>query len=175
VIAAALALAAPGANAADTKQIPAKPIRVIVMNGPGSGPDIVSRVVGPKLTEEWGQQVVIDNRASANGIIGAETGARAGPDGYALLMVTSQAAIMSALYPKLNYDLVKDFSPIVLIASTPFVLVAHPSVAATSVKELIALARTKAGEIRYGSTGAGSPSHSAISRWTTRTRCSCRR
>ena len=95
-----------------------KPIRIIVMNGPGSGPDIVSRVIGIRLTEAWGQQIVIDNRAGANGIIGAEIGARAAPDGYTLLMVTSQAAIVDAMYEKLNYDLVKDFSPISLLAST---------------------------------------------------------
>ncbi len=131
------------------------------MNGPGSGPDIVSRVIGSKLTEAWGQQVVVDNRAGANGIIGAEIGARAASDGYTLLMVTSQAAIVSALYEKLNYDLVKDFSPVSLLASTPFVMVVHPSVPATSIKELVALAKAKPGQLRYGSTGAGSPSHLA--------------
>ncbi len=131
------------------------------MSGPGSGPDIVSRVIGSKLTEAWSQQVVVDNRAGANGIIGAEIGARAAPDGYTLLMVTSQAAIVAAMFEKLNYDLVRDFSPISLLASTPFAMVVHPSVPATSIKELVALAKAKPGELRYGSTGAGSPSHLA--------------
>ena len=143
------------------RDYPSKPIRIIVMNGPGSGPDIVSRVIGIRLTEAWGQQIVIDNRAGANGIIGAEIGARAAPDGYTLLMVTSQAAIVDAMHEKLNYDLVKDFSPISLLASTPFAMVINPSVPATSIKELIALAKAKPGEIQYGSTGSGSPSHLA--------------
>jgi tripartite-type tricarboxylate transporter receptor subunit TctC len=152
------AVASPAATAA-SQPYPIRPIRVIVMNGPASGPDIVTRVIGTKLTEMWGQQVVVDNRAGANGIIGAEIGARAAPDGYTLLMVTSQAAIVSALYEKLNYDLAADFSTISLVATTPFALVVHPSVAASSVKELVALAKTRPGELRYASTGAGSPSH----------------
>lgn len=147
--------------ATDPRPYPAKPIRIIVMSGPGSGPDILSRVMGTKLTEAWGQQIVVDNRAGANGIIGAEIGARAAPDGYTLLMVTSQAVMVAAMVEKLNYDLVKDFSPISLLASTPFAMVVHPSVPATSVKELITLAKAKPGELRYGSTGAGSPSHLA--------------
>ena len=159
--AAALALSSVAAAADAAPPYPAKPIRIIVMNGPGSGPDIVSRVVGFRLTEAWGQQVVIDNRAGANGIIGAEIGARAAPDGYTLLMVTSQAAIVDAMYEKLNYDLVKDFSPISLLASTPLAMVVHPSVAAASVKELIALAKEKPGEVRFDSTGSGSPPHLA--------------
>ncbi len=152
---------ATSAAAAVAQGYPARPIRIIVMSGPGSGPDIVSRLIGSKLTEAWGQQVVVDNRAGANGIIGAEIGARAAPDGYTLLMVTSQAAIVAAMFEKLNYDLVRDFSPISLLASTPFAMVVHPSVPATSVKELVALAKAKPGELRYGSTGAGSPSHLA--------------
>lgn len=162
-LAAALALSPVGTPRAAgiAQDYPSKPIRIIVMNGPGSGPDIVSRVIGIRLTEAWGQQIVIDNRAGANGIIGAEIGARAAPDGYTLLMMTSQAAIVDAMYEKLNYDLVKDFSPVSLLASTPFAMVINPSVPATSIKELIALAKEKPGEIRYGSTGAGSPSHLA--------------
>ena len=129
------------------------------MNGPGSGPDIVSRIIGNKLTEAWGQQVVIDNRAGANGIIGAEIGAHAPADGYTLLMITTQAAIVDAIYDKLPYALVGDFAPIGLLASTPFALGVNPTVAANSVAELIALAKAKPGQLRYGSTGTGSPSH----------------
>lgn len=154
------AIAVP-AGAVAAERFPARPIRVIVMNGPGSGPDIVSRVLGMRFTEAWGQQIVIDNRAGANGIIGAEIGAHAAPDGYTLLMVTSQAAIVDATMAKLPYDLVKDFAPIGLLAMTTFVMVVNPAVAATSVKDLIALAKMKPGELQYGSTGAGSPSHLA--------------
>ncbi len=156
-----LALMFAAGPAVAAEQYPARPIRVIVMSGPGSGPDILSRLIGARLTETWGQQVVIDNRAGANGIIGAEIGARAAADGYTLLMVTSQAAIVSAITEKLPYDLLKDFAPIGLLGTTTFAMVVHPSVAANSVKELIALAKSKPGEIKYGSTGTGSPSHLA--------------
>ena len=159
----ALALYSVTAFAADeaAQSYPSKPIRIIVMSGPASGPDIISRLIGTKLTETWGQQVIVDNRAGANGIIGAEIGARAAPDGYTLLMVTSQAAIVDAMVEKLNYNLVKDFSPISLLGSTPFAMVVHPSVTATSIPELIALAKAKPEALRYGSTGAGSPSNLA--------------
>lgn len=158
---AAAAAVAGGAAFAAEQQYPQRPIRVIVMNGPGSGPDIVSRVLGVRFTEAWGQQVVVDNRAGANGIIGAEIGAKAAADGHTLLMVTSQAAIVDATTEKLPYDLVKDFSPIGQLATTPFAMVINPSVGAASVKDLVALSKTKPGELRYGSTGPGSPSHLA--------------
>lgn len=138
---------------------PTKPIRIVATTAPGSGPDIMSRLIGQKLTDAWGQQVVVDNRAGASGIIGAEIAARAAPDGYTLMMATSLHAIVANLFPKLNYDLVKDFAPISLLASTPFLLVVNPSVPAASVNELIALAKAKPGELRYGSGGSGSPPH----------------
>ncbi len=162
--AAALVFCCAGASQAATvaQAYPTKPIRIIVTNGPGSGPDIFSRVIGAKLTEAWGQQIVIDNRAGANGIIGNEIGARAAPDGYTLLMVTLQAVLVTAMNDKLTYDIVADFAPISLLGSTPFIMVAHPSVKAASVRELIVLANTRPGELQYGSTGPGSPSHVAI-------------
>lgn len=147
--------------AALAQAYPRKPIRIIVSSMPGSGPDIVSRVIGSKLTDAWGQQVIVDNRVGANGIIGAGIAARAAPDGYTLLLVTSQVVMVAAMQEKLNFDLIRDFSPVSLLASTPFAMVVNPSVPAKSVNELIALAKTKPGELRYGSTGAGSPSHLA--------------
>lgn len=138
---------------------PTKPIRIIATTAPGSGPDIMSRLIGQKLTEAWGQQVVVDNRAGASGIIGAEIASRAAPDGYTLMMATSLHAIVATMYSKLNYDLARDFAPVSLLASTPFLLVVNPAVAARSVNELIALAKAKPGELRYGSGGSGSPPH----------------
>ena len=140
---------------------PNRPIRILVPNSPGSGADIVTRLVGNRLTAAWGQQVVIDNRAGASGNIAAEIAARAAPDGYTLLMITSQQSIVAAMFEKLNYDLVKDYSPISLLASAPHILVVHPSVPAASVKELIALARSKPGQLNYASSGAGTGVHLA--------------
>src|SRR4030095_15843345 len=128
---------------------------------PGSGPDIMSRLLGQKFTEAWGQQVVVENRAGASGIIGTEIAARAAPDGYTLLMLTSSHVIVSAMFAKLNFDLNRDFVPIILLASTPFILAVNPAVAAGSVKELIALAKARPGELHYGTGGAGTPPHLA--------------
>ncbi len=154
LIAAALA-----AFAADAQSYPTRPIRIIALSSPGSGPDIVGRLIGSKLTEAWGQQVIVDTRPAATGIVGTEIASRAAPDGHTLLIVTSQAVIVSVMYDKLNYDLLRDFAPISLVASTPFILAVHPSVQAASIKELIALAKSKPGQLRYGSGGSGSPPH----------------
>ncbi len=157
----AVAAVGRGASTNPAQAYPNRPIRMVVPNTAGSGLDAVSRLVGRKLTEAWGQQVVIDNRAGAGGNIGTEIVAKAAPDGYTLLMMTSLNPIQFAMYAKHNYDLIKDFSPISLIASAPFVLVVNPSVAATSIKELIALARAKPGYLNYGSPGSGSSSRLA--------------
>ncbi len=138
---------------------PTRPIRIIALSSPASGPDIVGRLIGNKLTEAWGQQVIVDTRPAATGIIGAEIASKATPDGHTLLIVTAQAVIVSVMYEKLPYDLLKDFAPISLMASTPFLLVVHPSVAAASIRELIALAKSKPGQLLYGSGGSGSPPH----------------
>lgn len=138
---------------------PARPIRIIALSSPGSGPDILGRLLGAKLTEAWGQQAIVDTRPGASGIIGTEIAAKAAPDGYTLVIITAQAAIVSVMYDKLPYNLVRDFAPISLMGTTPFILVVHPSVAATSIQELIALAKSKPGELRYGSGGSGSPPH----------------
>lgn len=142
-------------------QYPLKPIRLIILSTPASGPDIVGRLIGARLTESWGQQVVIDPRPGASGIIGAELAARAAPDGYTLTIATTQAAIVSVMFDKLNFDLVKDFAPISLMASTPFLLVVNPGMPVKTVADFVAMAKGKPGELRYGSGGSGSPPHLA--------------
>jgi len=148
-----------GAAAKAAERYPEKPIRIIVPSGPGGGPDVISRMVGAALTQAWGQQVVTDNRAGAAGNIGAEIAARAVPDGYTLLMASGQQIIAPLFFEKPPYHLMRDFSPVCLIVSTPFVLVINPSVAATSVKELVALAKAKPATLHYGSSGTGGTLH----------------
>jgi tripartite-type tricarboxylate transporter receptor subunit TctC len=162
IVATASSLSTAGALAATPAQnYPHKPVRIIIMSSPASGPDILGRMIGSKLGEIWGQQFVVDNRAGASGSIGAEIAANSAPDGYTLLMVTSQAAIVTAMFDKLSYNLVRDFTPISYLASTPFIMVVNPSVPAASVKDLIALAKGKPGELKYGLGGSGSPPHLA--------------
>ena len=158
VIALSLIASALAPAAADAQGYPSRPIRIIALSSPGSGPDIVGRLIGQKFTEAWGQQVIVDPRPAATGIVGSEIAARAAPDGHTLVIVTSQAVIVSVMYDKLTYSLERDFAPISLIATTPFILAVNPSVPANSVKELIALAKAKPG-MRYGSGGTGSPPH----------------
>ncbi len=156
-------LAAGAVPVACAQSYPVKPIRIVI-TGAGSGPDIMARLIGQKLTDAWGQPILVDARAGAGGRIAAEHVAKAPADGYTLMIVTSNFAIGSALYEKLPYDPIKDFTPIVLMASTPFVLVVHPSVPATTVKELIALAKLRPGQLHHGSSGAGSPAGLAAQR-----------
>jgi tripartite-type tricarboxylate transporter receptor subunit TctC len=138
---------------------PTKPIRIVVTSTAGAGGDIVARLVGAKLMEFVGQQVIVDNRAGAGGRIAAESVARSAPDGYTLMMMTATLTIVNAMYEKLNYNLVKDFEPINLLGTTPFVLVVNTAVPATSVKELVTLAKTRPGVLKYGSGGSGSTFH----------------
>jgi tripartite-type tricarboxylate transporter receptor subunit TctC len=139
---------------------PAKPVRVIVPFPAGGGADIFGRLIGRKLQDALGQPFVTDNRAGASGIIGCEFVARAPPDGYTLLMgTTGTHSTNPAVYQKLPYDPIKDFEPISLVAESPFVLLVHPSLPAKSVKELIAFARSRPGQLTYGSAGIGSSSH----------------
>ena len=142
-------------------QYPTKPVRLIVPFPPGGGTDTLARILGPKLAEVLGQQVVIDNRPGAGANIGAEVAAKTPPDGYTLLMGNVAHAINVSLYSKLNYDLVKDFSAVSLLASTPNIVVVHPSVPVKSVKELIALAKARPGQLDVASSGAGSSAHLA--------------
>jgi tripartite-type tricarboxylate transporter receptor subunit TctC len=134
---------------------PSKPIRVVVPCGPGGPTDILARIVGQKLTEAWGQQVVIENRGGANGMVGAEVVAKSAPDGYTLVLGTNGTHGMnSSLFTKVPYDPVRDFAPITRVALQYFLLVCHPSLPARSVKELIELARARPGQIAWAYGGA---------------------
>ncbi len=156
-----LALAAAGPQTAPAQSYPAKAVRIVVPFPPGAGADIVTRLIAVKLGSAFGQQFVVDNRAGAAGHIGAEVAAHAAPDGYTLLSTPASIVISRSLYPKLNYDIEKDLDPVALIASAPFVLVVHPSLPVRNVKELIALARAKPGELYFASTGNGGTPHLA--------------
>jgi tripartite-type tricarboxylate transporter receptor subunit TctC len=141
---------------------PTKPIRLIVPYPPGGGNDTLARLFGVKLTEAWGQQVVVDNRPGAGTIIGTQIAARAVPDGHTLLLSSiATHAIAPNLYAKPGYDPVKDFAPITLLAVAPTVVCVNPSVPARTLKELIALAKAKPGELKFASGGAATPPHMA--------------
>jgi tripartite-type tricarboxylate transporter receptor subunit TctC len=156
---AAFALAAPGAHA---QGWPARPLRLIVPFAPGGSTDIVARALGARVAESLGQPVQVDNRAGAGGNLGAEVAARAAPDGYTLFMGhVGTLAINPALYRKLPYDPIRDFTPITLAIASPLVLVVHPSFAARSLGEMLALARSRPGELTFSSAGTGSASHLA--------------
>jgi tripartite-type tricarboxylate transporter receptor subunit TctC len=139
---------------------PTKPVRLIVPFPPGGGTDFVARTVQARLAEGLGQQIIIDNRAGATGIVGTELGAKAPPDGYTLTMATGATISANmALFPKLPYDPPKDFAPITLIASQPNVLAVHPSLPAKTVRDLIAIAKSRPGQLSYASSGSGSSHH----------------
>jgi len=147
------------ATLAAAQPYPAKPVRIIVPFPPGSGADITTRLFAPRLSEALGQPFVVENRAGAAGNIGAEAVARAAPDGYTLLTAPASIAIGQTLYQKLPFDLARDFQPVAMLASVPFVLVVHPSLPVKSVKEFIAFARSRPGQVNYASTGNGSSPH----------------
>lgn len=138
---------------------PVRAIRFIVPYAAGGNGDIVSRILGSRLSPALSQQVVIDNRGGAGGNIGAELAARAAPDGYTIMLGTNTHAINMSLYAKPGYDLLKDFAPISLVSSTPLVLMVHPSLPAKNVREFIALARASPGKLNYGTGGSGSSAH----------------
>ena len=139
---------------------PARPIRFIVPFTPGGSGDIFARPVAQKMSESLGQQVIVENRPGSGGVIGTEAAAKAAPDGYTMMMgLTANVAVNPALYPKLPYDPLRDFAPVTLIASAPYVLVVPQSLPARNVKELIALARAKPGDLAYVSLGSGSMGH----------------
>lgn len=138
---------------------PARPVRWIVPYAAGGGTDILARAVGQKLTEAWGKQVIVDNRPGGGTNIGAELAAKSPRDGYTLFAPGVANAINVTLFPKLNYDIVRDFSHVTNLAKIPNVLVVHPSVPAKNVKELVALARARPNALRNGSPGIGSPQH----------------
>jgi tripartite-type tricarboxylate transporter receptor subunit TctC len=139
---------------------PAKPVRIVVGFAPGGGTDIIARLLGQKLSERWGQPVIVDNRPGASGNIGAEIVAKSPGDGYTLLMAFSSHASNPAL-SKLPFDINKDFSSITLVGSAPMVVVAHPGLPAKTLAELVAYAKLHPGEIKYGSSGVGTPVHLA--------------
>ena len=140
---------------------PAKPIRIVVALAPGGGVDTTARLIGQKLFEAWGQQVVAENRPGAGGTIASEIVVRSAPDGYTLLMDSTAHAITPGLY-KLSYDPINDFTPITLAVLAPSVLVVHPSLRVNSVKELLALARARPNQLLFSSAGNGSPQHLAL-------------
>jgi tripartite-type tricarboxylate transporter receptor subunit TctC len=138
------------------QNFPTRPIRIVVPSTPGGGLDIVARIMSPRLTEKWGQQIVVDNRAGAGGVIGTDIVSKAAPDGHTLLVVTTGFVTNPFLLKQLPYRTPQDFEPIMVVGYTPVVLVVHPSLPAKSVKELIAMARDKPNAIPFGSSGTGS-------------------
>lgn len=155
-----VALATVANGAALAQAFPTKPARIIVAFPAGGGVDIVARLVGPKLTEMWGQQVIVENRAGASGMIGTEVAARAAPDGYTVFIGTlGNLSVNPHLFPKMTVDPLRDFAPITMVVAVTFVMVAHPSLPVRNVKELIALAKTHPGQINYSSSGAGGAPH----------------
>jgi tripartite-type tricarboxylate transporter receptor subunit TctC len=162
VVLCAAALLAGWTLHAPAQTYPAKAIRMVVGFAPGGGTDLVARVIGAKMTESWGQTVVVDNRAGATGTIGADIVAKSPPDGYTLLMGhVNSHGIAPNLFKKLPYDAQRDFAMTAYVGYVPNVLVIHPSVPAKSVKELIALAKSKPGALSYASSGVGSTQHLA--------------
>jgi tripartite-type tricarboxylate transporter receptor subunit TctC len=159
VAAAGLLLGAHLAHAQAAQGYPSRPIRFLVGFAPGGFTDVMARAIAGKLTENWGQQVVVDNRPGASTTIATDLAAKASPDGYTLLMMTDNFVTNPNLFAKLPYDSEKDFAPITLAALAPFLLVVHPSVPAHSVKELVAVARSRPVQLNYGSGGIGAPGH----------------
>ncbi len=152
----ALALAA---GLATAQTYPTKPIRIVVPWPPGGGTDLVARTVAQKMNETLGQTAVVDNRAGANGIIGADLAAKAPADGYTVLITIASHAINPTLYPKLPYDTLADLAPVSLLAEYPFVITVHPSIPAKTIKEFIAIAKSRPGQLSYASSGNGSGPH----------------
>ena len=149
--------AAPALSASSS--YPDRPVRLIIGSAPGSGPDIISRVISERLYSMWKERVVVDSRPGAAGTISAELALRAAPDGYTWMMLTSQLLVASRVFPDLKFDLERDFASISLIGTVPFVLMVNPQVPAKSIAELIALAKKQPGSLRYGSAGTGASEH----------------
>jgi tripartite-type tricarboxylate transporter receptor subunit TctC len=156
-----VALALPAAQALAQKSYPNKAIRMIVPFAPGGSNDIMGRLVAAKLTESMGQQVVVDNRPGASGIVGTDLAAKAAPDGYTVLVMSLTFTVNPSIRSKLPYDTEKDLVPVTLIASAPLILVVHPSLPVRSVKEFIAYAKANPGKLNFGSGGPGSTPHLA--------------
>jgi tripartite-type tricarboxylate transporter receptor subunit TctC len=144
----------------EAPNFPTRPVRIVVPFPPGGGTEAFARLIAEKLTERWGQQVIIDNRGGAGGTIGSYLAAKSPPDGYTLLIgLNGTHGMAQSLYRKIPYDTIKDFAPITMLAIGPNILAVHPSVPVKSVKELIALAKAKPGQLYFGSPGTGTPPH----------------
>jgi tripartite-type tricarboxylate transporter receptor subunit TctC len=152
-------LAAIAAPALAQQPYPSRPVRIISPFAPGGGNDALCRIVAPRLSENLRQQVIVENRAGANGIVGTEVAARSAPDGYTIILIPSGHAVNASLYKKLPFDSIRDFTPITLVGSSPLVLAVNPSLPVKSVKELIALAKARPGQLTYVSAGIGASGH----------------
>lgn len=161
-LAAAVLVSVIVANATLAQSYPARSIRVVVPFAPGGGTDILTRVITPKLSELLGQQILVDNRAGAGSTIGTELVVKSAADGYTLLMVDTAFTANPSLYRKLPYDSARDLAPVSLLASAPVILIVHPSVPVKTVKELVALAKAKPGQLNFASGGAGSSTHLGV-------------
>jgi tripartite-type tricarboxylate transporter receptor subunit TctC len=147
------------ASALSADIYPNRPVRFIVAYPPGGGADILARSIGQKMGETWNQQVVVDNRPGGGANIGAELAARSAPDGYTLFEITLTHSVNASLYPKLAYDVVKDFEPVVFLATVPNILAVHPSLPAQTTTQFIEYARSRPGQLNYASSGSGGPQH----------------
>ena len=154
-----LLLIASAAGFAHAQKYPSRPIRLVVASAPGGASDILGRMLAQKLSEEYGQQVVVDNRAGASGVIGTDIVAKSAPDGYTLLIIQPSLTINPSMIAKLPYDAARDFTPISLLVDASQMLTVHPSVPAKTVKELIALAKAKPGTLAFASPGIGTSPH----------------
>lgn len=149
------------AGAAWAQKYPDRPIRLVVPFPPGGSVDVTARLIGPKVAEAIGQQIIIDNRSGASGIVGTSAVARSDPDGYTILINTTPMVTNTQMFKKVPYDLKKDFEPVILLSSTPSVLSVHPSIPARTVKEMVRLAKSRPGELNYGGAGFGTNPHIA--------------
>lgn len=156
-------------NPAAAQDFPSRPVKIVVSYAPGGSNDVVARVIAPELQKELGQSFVVENRAGASGTIGADMVAKSPPDGYTLFMGAGAHALAPSLFKKLPYDITKDFAPISLAATSTYVLVLNPSVPATTVPELIALLKSKPGQLNYASAGKGTPLHLAAELFKSKT------
>lgn len=159
--AAAVAIAAAHVSGIHAAEYPARPIRLIIPFPPGGGTDVLGRALSQRMSESLKQQVVMDNRPGAGANIGTELAAKSNPDGYTLLMSTISQSISASLYPKLGYDLTRDFSPVSLVANQPLMLAVHPSSSVRSVKEFIAMAQARPDPVTFSSAGNGTATHLA--------------
>ena len=160
----ALALLVPAVAAApraDAQGYPARPVRIISPFAAGGSNDVIARIVGAKMTELFSQQFFVENRPGAGGVVGTDFGAKAAPDGYTLTMVTNATLAIAPALRKIPYDPVKDFAPIGLVGISPYVVIVHPTVPVRNVKQLVALARSRPGQVEFGSGGVGTPGHLA--------------